>query len=92
MKKRLNIYVLAAFVAISSSFLACQSLDSPAGRQILEVTLRVATYQVVQNNPDVGPASAIKALLILIVAGALAGVIPAQRAVAVPPVEALRAE
>ena len=43
-------------------------------------------------NPNVSLDSAMKALLILIVSGALAGLIPAQRAVRVSPVAALRAD
>jgi putative ABC transport system permease protein len=43
-------------------------------------------------NPEVKMYVAIIALLILIVAGAFAGLIPAKRAVAISPVDALRAE
>jgi putative ABC transport system permease protein len=41
-------------------------------------------------NPSVSLGSAVQALLILIVSGTLAGLIPAQRAVAISPVQALR--
>jgi putative ABC transport system permease protein len=41
-------------------------------------------------NPNVSLGSALQALLILILSGTLAGLIPAQRAVAISPVEALR--
>jgi putative ABC transport system permease protein len=41
--------------------------------------------------PDVSSASALQALVVLIIAGTLAGLIPARHAVAVPPVDALRA-
>lgn len=44
------------------------------------------------KNPTVDLAIAIKALAILIVSGAIAGTIPARKAVAILPVEALRAE
>jgi len=44
------------------------------------------------SNPDVGIAEALQALLILIGAGVLAGLAPAQRAVRVSPVVALRTE
>jgi putative ABC transport system permease protein len=43
------------------------------------------------RNPDVSVASALQALLILIVCGVLAGLMPARRAVRIPPVQALRA-
>ena len=44
------------------------------------------------KNPTVDLAIAIKALIILVVSGAIAGTIPARKAVAILPVEALRAE
>ena len=44
------------------------------------------------QNPGVEPGDALRALTVLIAAGALAGVAPAQRAIAVPPVVALRSE
>ncbi|MDQ3049059.1 MAG: FtsX-like permease family protein, partial [Bacteroidota bacterium] len=44
------------------------------------------------KNPTVDISVAIKSLSVLIVSGALAGFIPASRAVSVMPVEALRAE
>ena len=44
------------------------------------------------TNPTVDLAVAIKALSILIISGALAGLIPASKAVAIKPVEALRTE
>jgi putative ABC transport system permease protein len=43
-------------------------------------------------QPGVELAVAIKALVILIICGALAGIIPARKAVAIKPVEALRYE
>jgi len=44
------------------------------------------------TNPGVSVNSALKALVILIASGAVAGVIPAQRAIRVSPVQALRAD
>jgi len=44
------------------------------------------------HNPGVGLSTALQALAILVAAGILAGLIPAQRAVRVHPVEALRME
>lgn len=43
------------------------------------------------KNPDVSVASALQALAILVVCGVLAGLMPARRAVRIPPVQALRA-
>ncbi len=44
------------------------------------------------RQPGLTFAQAVTSLGILVFAGLLAGIIPARRAVAVPPVEALRAE
>ena len=44
------------------------------------------------NNPGVDLTSAMQALVILVVAGTLAGIIPARRAVSISPVDALRAD
>jgi putative ABC transport system permease protein len=44
------------------------------------------------SNPTVDLSIAIKALILLIVSGALAGLIPAKKAVSIKPVEALRSE
>jgi putative ABC transport system permease protein len=44
------------------------------------------------QNPGVSFGEALRALGILVAAGSLAGLIPAQRAIAVPPVQALHAE
>ena len=44
------------------------------------------------QNPGVAFGDALQALSVLVAAGAIAGLIPAQRAVAVSPVVALRSE
>jgi putative ABC transport system permease protein len=44
------------------------------------------------NNPEVDFNKAISALVILVIAGAVAGLIPAQRAVQIKPIDALRDE
>jgi putative ABC transport system permease protein len=44
------------------------------------------------QNPGVDIEVAVKALIILIISGALAGIIPAKKAVGISPVEALRNE
>jgi putative ABC transport system permease protein len=62
--------------------------------------IEVVNYALVQmqassdmfSNPSVDFNVAIKALLVLIVSGALAGLIPARRAVSIKPIDALRDE
>jgi putative ABC transport system permease protein len=44
------------------------------------------------NNPEVDFNKAISALVILVISGAVAGLIPAQRAVQIKPIDALRDE
>ena len=44
------------------------------------------------KNPGVDLEHAVLALVILVVSGTLAGIVPAQRAISVSPVDALRAE
>lgn len=44
------------------------------------------------QNPGVAFSEAVQALVVLVVAGVLAGLVPSQRAIAVTPVEALRAD
>jgi len=67
-----------------------------AGMALIDVAARFLAKVPTQNqmfaNPGVDPSSAMQALLILIVAGCLAGIVPARRAVAISPVDALRSE
>jgi putative ABC transport system permease protein len=44
------------------------------------------------SNPSVDFAVAIKALVVLVISGAVAGMIPANRAVSIKPIDALRSE
>jgi putative ABC transport system permease protein len=44
------------------------------------------------NRPDIDVGAALSATLVLVVAGALAGVVPARHAARISPVEALRSE
>ena len=48
--------------------------------------------EVVFLNPTVEISTAIEATLVLIIAGTIAGLIPARKAVSIRPIEALRAE
>jgi len=67
-----------------------------AGVAIIEViNMALIKFQIENEmfkNPEVDFNTAIIALVILIVAGALAGIIPANRAISIKPVDALRAE
>jgi putative ABC transport system permease protein len=73
--------ILAGYVGLISGLLLLEGLNSAMGEggQMFK-------------NPSVDLSSVVWALGVLIVSGALAGLIPALRAVSVNPVEALRAE
>ena len=58
--------------------------DAPIDAGIVQITMFV--------NPTVGVDVAVKATLLLIVAGTVAGLVPAWKAARVKPIEALRAE
>jgi len=62
------------------------------GVAVVEVAARVVAGMSLDmfKNPDVPLASALQTLVILVISGILAGLIPARRAVKVSPVEALR--
>jgi len=64
-------------------------LDSTVGSKPLELFGESFT---VMENPSVGLDVALEATILLIVAGTVAGMIPARKAARVKPIEALRAE
>ena len=66
-----------------------QFLDFKYSDKAVDVGIAQVTMFV---NPGVGLNTAIEATLILIIAGTIAGMIPAWRAARVKPIEALRAE
>ena len=69
--------------------IACEVLDATVGSNPLELFGESIN---VMKNPSVGLDVAIEATLLLIIAGTLAGMIPARKAARVKPIEALRAE
>jgi len=69
--------------------IACQIMDKTVGQEAVDIG--VAKIQMLVN-PTVGLDVALEATLLLIVAGTIAGAIPAWKAARVKPIEALRAE
>jgi len=69
--------------------IACRVLDATVGSNPVEVLGETIN---IMKNPSVGLDVALEATLLLIVAGTLAGLIPASKAARVKPIEALRAE
>ena len=84
-----SITAVFGYIGMVLGMLACSLLDATVGSNPLE--LFGETIQVMKD-PSVGLDVALEATLLLIVAGTVAGVIPARKAAKVKPIEALRAE
>ena len=90
--------IIAESVAITAVFgyagmflgmIACQVMDKTVGQHAVDIGIDKIQMLV---NPSVGLDVALEATLLLIVAGTLAGAVPAWKAARVKPIEALRAE
>lgn len=77
------------YVGMLLGMLACEIMDKTLGQNTMD--LGYDTIKMMEN-PVVGMDVALKATLLLIVAGTLAGLVPAWKAARVKPIEALRAE
>lgn len=77
------------YIGMVLGLVACEILDKTLGQSSTSVFgADVSAFL----NPTVGVDVAIEAMLVLVVAGTLAGFIPARKAAGVKPIEALRAE
>ena len=83
------ITALFGYVGMVLGMLACQIMDKTLGSSQVNVLEMQATVFV---DPTVGLDVAIEATLVLIIAGTLAGLVPAVKAARVRPIEALRAD
>ena len=68
---------------------ANEYMDATIGHEVVDTGLFQATMFL---NPTVGLDVCIQATLVIIIAGTIAGIIPALKAARVRPIEALRAE
>ncbi len=86
-----SITITAAFgyVGMFLGMVACEVMDKTVAQKA--VTIGEESIQMLVN-PSVGLNVALEATLLLIIAGTLAGAIPAWKAAKVKPIEALRAE
>ena len=77
------------YIGMILGLCACELMDATIGQQVVDLTV---TQIKMFSNPTVGVSVAVKATILLIVAGTLAGYIPAKKASGILPIEALRAE
>jgi putative ABC transport system permease protein len=77
------------YVGMLMGMIACQVMDKTVGQKAVDIGFEKIQMLV---NPTVGLDVALEATLLLIIAGTLAGIIPAWKAARVKPIEALRAE
>lgn len=77
------------YIGMILGLIACEIMDMTIGREVIDLT--VAQIKIF-SNPTVGLDVAIQATVLLIIAGTIAGFIPARKASKVKPIEALRAE
>jgi len=85
----ISITAVFGYLGMLLGMVACEVMDKTIGQNSVDIG-----FQQIQmlKNPTVGVDVAIEATLVLIVAGTLAGAIPAWKAAKVKPIEALRAE
>ena len=84
-----SITAFFGYIGMVLGMVACRVLDATLGSKPIEVLGESIT---IMENPSVGLGVALEATILLIVAGTLAGLIPASKASRVKPIEALIAE
>ena len=83
------ITTLFGYIGMVVGMVACQIMDKTVGQEAVDIGITEIRMLV---NPTVGLDVAMEATLLLIIAGTLAGAIPAWKAARVKPIEALRAD
>ena len=85
----ISITAVFGYIGMFMGMVACQIMDKTVAQDVVNIGGEEIRMLV---NPNVGLDVALEATLLLIVAGTLAGAIPAWKAARVKPIEALRAE
>jgi putative ABC transport system permease protein len=83
------ITTLFGYAGMVIGMIACQIMDKTVGQESVDIGITKIRMLV---DPTVGLDVALEATLLLIIAGTIAGVIPAWKAARVKPIEALRAD
>lgn len=84
-----TITAIFGYAGMLLGMIACQVMDRTIGQKAVDIGFDKIQMLV---NPSVGLDTALEATLLLIVAGTIAGIIPAWKAARVKPIEALMAE
>ena len=84
-----TITAIFGYIGMLLGMVACEIMDKTIGAKAVDLGFTQIRMLV---NPTVGLETAIEATLLLIIAGTIAGAIPAGKATHVKPIEALRAE
>ena len=85
----ISITAVFGYIGMFMGMVACQIMDKTVAQDAINIGGEEIRMLV---NPNVGLDVALEATLLLIIAGTLAGAIPAWKAARVKPIEALRAE
>jgi putative ABC transport system permease protein len=81
------ITTIFGYIGMIAGIFFCEYMDANAGNQLLDIGI---FKQEVFIDPTVDISTCIRATVIIIIAGAIAGFIPAQKAAKIKPIEALR--
>lgn len=89
MTESVAITALFGYIGMVLGMISCEILDRTVGQNAVDVMGQSIRLLV---NPTVGIDVAIKSTILLVIAGTIAGLIPARKASKVRPIEALRAD